>query len=157
MKDEQTPLPRWFRALFVAAMLALSLELIWFVPQQYELHFRIDDIALSLDTSRQREAKQLYEYDQVSAELPLTLAELAAVQPLADEAEAREQELRTQRKALRAQSTELAASLEETQSAVRTLQTEADTLKSEVDALRLLEEALRQQVSDLLTQLGRTE
>ena len=74
--DEQTPLPRWFRAAFVAVMLVLVAELIWWAPAQYNLHFQTADVALSLETSRQREAKQQYEYDLVVAELPLTKAEL---------------------------------------------------------------------------------
>lgn len=155
--DENAPLPRWFRAAFVAVMLALVAELIWFVPQQVELRFQIDDAALSLDTSRQREAKQQYEYDQVATQLPLTLAELEATQPLADAAEAREQTLRTQRKTLRSQKTSLQTQLDAAVASSTDLQASVSALQAEVDALRAQEAALQSQVDELLRQLGRTE
>ena len=94
-------IPGWLRAAFVAVMLLACAVLCWFAPTQYALRFQRDDLALSLETSRQREAKQRYEYDQVASALPETVLELERTQPLADEASAAETAQRTSRKALR--------------------------------------------------------
>lgn len=67
---------------------------------------------MKLDTSRQREKKQQYEYDQVVEALPLARDELARLQPQADAAKAEEKLLREQRKALRAEIAELKKQLE---------------------------------------------
>ena len=152
--DEQSPLPRWFCAVFAAVMLALVAELFWYVPEHSRLQFQLSDLSLSLETSRQREAKQQYEYDQVVLDLPLTQAELAELQPLSDAAQAREQELRQTRKALRAQKADLALQLENALASSTDLQSTRDTLQGEVDALHAQVNALQQQVSELRSQLG---
>lgn len=152
--DAFAPLPRWLRVLFVAAMLGIVLLLVWFAPSQYQLRFQLDDVALSLDTSRQREAKQQYEYDQVVAELPLTQADLDATQPLADAAKAQETALRDQRKTLRAEKKELAAALETALASATDLQLRRDALQAEVDALTLKEAELQAEVASLREKLG---
>ena len=65
-----TQVPGWFKAAFAAVMLAACAVLCWFAPTQYTLRFQRDDLTLSLDTSRQREAKQRHEYAQVESALP---------------------------------------------------------------------------------------
>lgn len=142
---DHAPLPRWFLAVFTVVMLILVAELFLFIPEQAELLFKIDDLTLSLDTSRQREAKQLYEYDQVVTALPQTRAELDAALPLAQQAAEREQSLRTQRKELRALQSELNAQLEAATASTTDLQAQLDTLQGEVDALRLELDELQSQ------------
>ena len=150
--DQHSFIPRWFRALFVVTMLLISLLLFWYAPLQVNLHFQLEDLALSLDTSRQREAKQQYEYDQVAAQLPITQAELALLQPQADDAAARETELRTQRKTLRTQQADITQQLEAAQTAIAALTSEVSSLQAETDALRAQEITLLQQVEALLIQ-----
>lgn len=142
---DHAPLPRWFLAVFTVVMLILVAELFLFIPEQAELLFQIDDLTLSLDTSRQREAKQLYEYDQVVTALPQTRAELDAALPLAQQAAEREQALRTQRKELRALQSDLNAQLEAATASTTDLQAQLDTLQGEVDALRLKRDELQTQ------------
>lgn len=93
----------WFRAVFVAVMLFTCGVVCWYAASQYALQFQLADLTLSLDTSRQREVKQQYEYDQVVAQLPLVQAQLAELEPQAAQAQAKETELRARRKALRAE------------------------------------------------------
>lgn len=149
---DHAPLPRWFLAVFTAVMLALAAELFWFVPQQADLRFQLDDLTLSLDTSRQREAKQQYEYDQVVEQLPLTQAELSALLPLTQDAQAREAALRTQRKELRARQSELDTQLNEAAASATDLQAQLDTLQAEVHALQQQASILRQESDALLEQ-----
>lgn len=139
-------MPGWFRALLVAVLFFTCAVLCWYAASQYELRFQIADLSLSLDTSRQREVKQQYEYDQVVAQLPLTQAEVAEKEPLAAAAQAVEKELRTQRKALRAESTALADQLETLQAEVAALQEQEAALLAEVEALRQQEQALKDQL-----------
>ena len=94
------------------ALLLCALFLIVYVPAMAWRQFQLDDTALSLETSQGRERKQQYEYDEVTAALPETRAELAEVQPLADEAAAKVAELKARRKELRAEKKELEAALE---------------------------------------------
>ena len=139
-------IPGWLRAAFVAGMLALAALLAWYAPVQYQLRFQLDDIALSLDTSRQREAKQQYEYDAAAQTLPLTQA-----------AQAREQALRDERKALRTQSADLADQLEQAQANVDALQAQADALREETAQLRAQQEALEEQIAAILAEMSRAQ
>ncbi|MGN0779655.1 MAG: hypothetical protein ACI4MJ_10935 [Aristaeellaceae bacterium] len=139
-------LPGWLCTVFVAGMLALTLLLAWYAPVQYALRFQIDDVALSLDTSRQREAKQLYEYDEVVHELPITQEELDQTLPLTQAAQALEKELRATRKALRAQAAELETQLAQQLAEVDALTAQRDALLAEVEALRAQEASLRQAI-----------
>ena len=143
-------IPGWLRAAFVAVMLLACAVLCWFAPTQYALRFQRDDLALSLETSRQREAKQRYEYDQVASALPETALELERTQPLADEASAAETALRASRKALREENARLEeqlnaaqAALEETEARRVSLQQEVDELAARQAELTLLLEALQ--------------
>lgn len=127
MRDSSR-LPGWFIALFAAVMLALCALTAFCCVEQVSLRFQVDDLTLSLETSRQREKKQTYEYDEVVAALPLVQAELDAVRPLADAAEAAVTEKKATRKALR----EEIALLEEQLAAV---QAEVEALQAQLDAL----------------------
>lgn len=129
-------MPGWFRAVFVAVMFFTCGVLCWYAASQYELRFQIADLTLSLDTSRQREVKQQYEYDQVVAQLPLTQAEVAKQEPLAAAAQATEKELRAQRKALRAENAELASQLEALQAEVAALKEQEAALLEQLQALQ---------------------
>jgi len=129
-------MPGWFRAVFVTVMLITCATLCWYAASQYQLRFQVADLSLSLDTSRQREAKQQYEYNQVVAELPLVEAQVAQLEPQAAAAQAIEKELRAQRKALRAENAELSKQLEALQAEVANLREEEQRLRNEVEALR---------------------
>lgn len=136
----------WLRAVFVAVMFFTCAVVCWYAVEQYSLRFQIADLTLSLDTSQQREVKQQYEYDQVVAELPVTQAEVARMEPLAAAAKAKETELRGVRKTLRAQSASLAQQLEAVQAETAALQDQQSALQAEVDALRQQEAELRKQL-----------
>ena len=87
--------------IFTAVMLAFCLYMVWYVPAMSALEFQLQDVTASLETSRGRERKQQYEYDEVIEKLPKTRAELAETQPKADEAADRVAALKEERKALR--------------------------------------------------------
>ena len=135
-------IPGWLRAAFVAVMLLACAVLCWFAPTQYALRFQRDDLALSLETSRQREAKQRYEYDQVASALPETALELERTQPLADEASAAETALRTSRKALREENAALEEQLTAALAAQAAAEARRDALRQETERLTAQQEAL---------------
>ena len=124
--EQKTRLPGWFAALFVTVMLAVCAVIAFCTVEQYNLRFEVADLTLSLDTSRQRERKQEYEYNEVIAALPLVQAELEATQPLADEAVAAVNDLKARRKALRAENAELEEQLAALQAEVAALQVQLD-------------------------------
>ena len=154
---EEQRIPGWLRAAFVAVMLMLTALLAWYAPVQYQLRFQLEDVALSLDTSRQREARQQYEYDAAAEALPLAQAELDETLPLTQAAQAREQELRSQRKALRTEATDLADQLEQAQINVEALQAQADALREDVAQLQAQADALQAQIDALLEEAGRAQ
>lgn len=124
--EQKTRLPGWFAALFVTVMLAVCAVIAFCTVEQYQLRFEVADLTLSLDTSRQRERKQEYEYNEVIAALPLVQAELEATQPLADEAVAAVNDLKARRKVLRAENAELEEQLAALQAEVAALQVQLD-------------------------------
>ena len=129
-------MPGWFRAVFVTVMLLTCAILCWYAASQYQLRFQVADLTLSLDTSRQREVKQQYEYNQVVAEIPLVQAQVAELEPQAAAAQAIEKDLRAQRKALRAENADLQKQLESLQAEVADLREQEQQLRSDVEALR---------------------
>lgn len=139
-------MPGWFKAVFVAVMFLTCAVLAWYAVSQYELRFQIADLTLSLDTSRQREVKQQYEYDQVVAQLPLVRAQVADMEPIATAAVAIEDDLRKQRKTLRAENAALTDQLEALQAEVAALTAQEADLLAQVEALRLQEKQLKEQL-----------
>ncbi|MBE5803213.1 MAG: hypothetical protein E7316_01705 [Clostridiales bacterium] len=139
-------MPGWFRAVFITVMFLTCAVLCRFAIEQYDLHFQVADLSLSLDTSRGREVKQRYEYDQVVAELPVVQAQVAELEPLAAAALATETDLRAQRKALRAGNAALQEQLEALQAEVVALQEQEAALLAEVEILRQQEQALKDQL-----------
>lgn len=119
-------MPGWLRALFVTVMYMTCAVLCWYAVSQYTLRFQVEDLSLSLETSRGREVKQQYEYNQVVSQLPQVQAQVEELEPQAAQAQAREQELRTRRKELRAE----VAQLEEQQAA---LQAQVEALRQELE------------------------
>lgn len=109
-------LPEWFRVLLIVVMLAVCGMTCWHTQERAALQGRIEELSMMLDTSRQREIKQQLEYDEVAAALPALQAELAAAQPLADEAKAAENVLRDQRKQLRQDNAALESGIAEAKS-----------------------------------------
>ena len=91
-----------FAHLLVLALCLCALALCIWLPMRASLQYRIADTRISLDTSRQRETKQTYEYNQVAEALPLARTELEELQPRADDAVAQDQAMRAERKQLRA-------------------------------------------------------
>lgn len=135
MQDAQR-LPGWFRALFVAVMLVVCVLLAYFAVERVALQAQIDDLTVSLETSRGREARQTHEYEEAAAALPLAQAELARVAPLAEAAKAREAELRQQRKEMRADNAALNGQLAEAQAALDEVMAQLELLLESVDGLR---------------------
>lgn len=121
------PYPLWFRILFCLIMLCLCAVLAYTAVARETLLFQIQDLSLSLETSRQRETKQQYEYNQVVEALPKLQAELAEVAPKAETAAATVDELKATRKALRADN----KALEE---AITALTQERDDLLAQKEA-----------------------
>lgn len=125
-------LPGWFRVLFIVVMLLLCALLCWYAPTQVALHFQLDDVTLSLETSRQREAKQQYEYDAVVDELPRVQQQLVTLTPQTEAAQAKEAELRARRKELRAANAELTQQLDGVQAEIETLNRQIETLNAQI-------------------------
>ena len=132
--------PGYFQGLFVAAMLIVCVLLALFAVDQVRLRAQIDDLTLSLETSRGREARQNHEYDEVVAALPEARAELERVAPLAEAAKAEENELRQQRKDIRAENA--------------ALQEQIDAAQTELDALMVQAAALQEAAASLQNILG---
>lgn len=148
MQHSPRPLPGWFRALFVTVMLLLCAFLGWYAVSQYQLHFELSDVALSLSTSRQREAKQRFEYNEVAKALPEAQAETARLIPLAEAALATETDLRAQRKVLRQENAELSQQLTELQAEVANLTALANDLQTAVEALSARRDDLEKQLDE---------
>lgn len=132
--------PGLFRGVFIAVMAAVCILLAVFSVEQHGLRFQIEDLTLKLDTSRQREAKQTYEYNLVMEELPAEKARLEELAPIAEELKAKEKALRQERKDLRAS----LAALEE----------ELEARQAEYDALLAQAAQLQQTLSSLQEMLG---
>ena len=103
---------RRLETVFSVLMLLFCLLMIAYVPLKAVLDFRMSEALLNLETSRGRERRQQYEYDQVSSDLPLTRAELETAQPLADAALQEVTDLKALRKELRAKKKRLESLLE---------------------------------------------
>ena len=93
--------------LFSVVMLVFVLFIIWYLPSVSELRFRLEDVQKSLETSRGRERKQQYEYDETVAAIPVAEAELERLIPLTEQAESEVRELKTERKKLKNEKKEL--------------------------------------------------
>jgi len=92
---------KWFRRAFVLLMLAFCAFLAGQVILRARLDFRTEEAIRSLETSRGRERKQQFEYDEVTAQIPLTRAELEETLPRAEAASRTVEELKAERKRLR--------------------------------------------------------
>lgn len=135
-------MPRWFTGLFVCVMLCAVLVAGWCAVDRVLVDFQLEDTAGMLDTSRQREDKQQYEYDQAAEELPIVRAELAELAPKADAVKTEEADLRAQRKSLRADAKQLQADLDDALAALADARSRAGQsgllLHAQLDALRPL-------------------
>ena len=96
---------------FSCVMLVFVLFMLWYVPSVSSRRFELADAELSLETSRGRERKQQYEYDQAVAGFDPVRAELAEVQPKTDAAEQKVKELKELRRELRQEKKELESRL----------------------------------------------
>ena len=98
---------RFVSVVFILVLLLFSFFMIFYLPAYSSLQYRIDDTVLSLDTSKGRENKQQYEYDQVLSEIPVLKQEIQNKEPIASAAEEYIAELKLKRKELRARKNEL--------------------------------------------------
>lgn len=103
MKKRRSFLP----VLFAVVMLVCVLFVICYLPAVNNLRFRLEDVEKSLETSRGRERKQQYEYDEAVAAIPEVQAELDRIIPLNDQAKQELQDLKAERKRLREEKKEL--------------------------------------------------
>lgn len=145
-------LPGWFRGLFVVVMLGVCGVIAFCAVEQVSLRFQVDDLTRSLDTSRQRERKQQYEYEQVVADLPATQQELDEAAPLAELALATVTDLKAQRTALREDSAALTEAAAAAQQAAEDAIAQRDALQAEVDALAAQVAELEAQLASLQAQ-----
>ena len=145
-------LPGWFRTLLCAVLLCTCVLLAWWGAKQYTLRFQMADVMVSLDTSRQRERKQQYEYDVVVAALPAAQAELADLAPKAEAAAATVTDLKAERKALRDEKAQLDDQLTQAQSELDALNAQLAELTAQVEALHTEAESLRTQAETLTKQ-----
>lgn len=101
---KRTPLFTVFCTVFFFVFAAF---MFWFIPSSASLRSEIAKTQQELELNRGREAKQQYEYDSAVEELPLKLAELEEIRPLADEAEQSVASLKARKKELLAKKKEL--------------------------------------------------
>ena len=103
---------RFFRSLAAVLLGICVLLLLLWLPLRADMLFTLEDTQISLDTSRQREVKQTYEYNQVVGALPLAREELAELEPQVEAAVELDQQRRSERKQLRAEIKALKEQLE---------------------------------------------
>ena len=107
----KNPLSRVLTILVVTALLLCSATVAACIFHESAMVTKIADVQTNLNAVQGRLRKQQAEYAEYLAALPPVELELAAIQPQADEAYAREQALRQQRKELRAENAALTAEL----------------------------------------------
>ena len=107
----KNPLSRVLTILVVAALLLCSVTVAACIFHESAMVTKIADVQTNLNAVQGRLRKQQQEFAEYQALLPQVEAELAALQPQADEAFAKEQALRQQRKDLRAENAALADEL----------------------------------------------
>ncbi len=95
--------------IFSIFMLVCVLFVSWYLPAVGQRRFQLDDVMKSLETSRGRERKQQYEYEETVAAIPVTEAELERILPLAEDAKEEARALKKERKKLRNEKKELEA------------------------------------------------
>ena len=105
-----------FPLIFTVVMLVFVCFIAWYIPSSGQLHFRLEDIQKSLETSQGRERKQQREYDETVVALPEIQADLDRILPLSEAAKQEVKDLKAERKKLRREKEDLeaqsAASLE---------------------------------------------
>ena len=146
---KQYRMPGWFCAVFVLVMLAVCCVIAFCAVEQVSLRFQAEDVTRSLDTSRQRERKQQYEYDQVTVDLPAAQAELDAAQPMADAALAAVADLKAQRTTPREENAALTQQLEAAQAEAQQAQARLEALQEEVVGLQAQATLLRELLEGL--------
>ena len=124
-----------FRALAVAVLLAAAVSAAWYGTAQYRLRAQIDDLTRSVQTSRQRERKQTYEYDQVVAQIPLTEASITDIRPFAEAALATRSDLREQRRTLREHIAETEAALAAAEEGTAELRARLESLEKRLNSM----------------------
>ena len=107
----KNPLSRVLTILVVAALLLCSVTVAACIFHESAMVTKIADVQTNLNAVQGRLRKQQQEFAEYQALLPQVEAELAALQPQADEAYTKEQALRQQRKDLRAENSALADEL----------------------------------------------
>ncbi len=107
----KNPLSRVLTILVVTALLLCSVTVAACIFHESAMVTKIADVQTNLNAVQGRLRKQQQEFAEYQALLPQVEAELAALQPQADEAYAKEQALRQQRKDLRAENSALADEL----------------------------------------------
>ena len=122
----------------------------YFVYQHEKLSYAVEDARVSLETSRARERKQEYEWDQVSQAIPKAEEELSLLQPQVDDLLASLTDLRQTRTALDEANTVLTESVTHTQTQVSSL---TDSLYLRMDALEEQTEDTENALTQALDQL----
>lgn len=94
-------LPRWFRLLFVAVMLALCATVVTQILNHHDLAAQVSTIQGKLESAQKRLALQEKQLREAEAELPIVLAELETAEPAAQSAAAQVADMKTRRTELR--------------------------------------------------------
>lgn len=94
-------LPRWFRLLFVAVMLALCATVATQILNHHDLAAQVSTIQGKLESAQKRLALQEKQLREAEAELPIVLAELKTAEPAAQSAVAQVADMKTRRTELR--------------------------------------------------------
>lgn len=93
--------------LFSIVMLICVLFHLWYIPAVTNRTFVLNDVQKQLETSRGRERKQQFEYDETVAAIPEAEAELERILPLSEAAQQEVKALKKERKKLRNEKKEL--------------------------------------------------
>lgn len=90
-----------FSVFFSLILIVFVAFIIWYIPALEARSFQLQDLSKSLETSRGRERKQQYEYDQTMEEFPVVQEKLALISPESEAAQSEVDALKQQRKELR--------------------------------------------------------
>lgn len=148
---------RW---IFIIGMLAFCFFIAWHCWVRADLLFQKEDVSKSLETSRQREVKQQYEYDRAFAAIPLVEEELTIYQPQAEAMLQEVDDLRTQRNACRTANAQLTEELtamqgeiEQTSAALAKAEEDRSALEAQMASLQEARTALETEIASLRHEL----
>ncbi len=94
-------MPKWFARLFAVIMILACIATAYYAYRHEKLSYAVEDARVSLETSRARENKQEFEYNQITEAIPEKERELELLLPQSQAALATLTDLRATRDQLR--------------------------------------------------------